>query len=780
MRKKNLFFSMLTMASMLFATSCSHEEVLNEPTSSDFVDATFTISTPEGIETRPATRSIGDGTTVNYVACAVYDSNDNEMPALRQYVGISDKKATYSVRLVKGQKYRVAFFAYKGDTNGSSAYYNMRDMKDIQISNANSNIEERDAFTNYVDVAANETMQAIQKDVTLKRPFAQLNLGSVQGDIEAAEKAGVVVTQSKIKVSNVYTAFNAFSNEVVGNPSEVTFNLYDIPTEDLLVDADGDGNNETYEYLALNYLLVGSVNSPKALTDVTFVWQTNNGKTNYPATTFTNVPVQTNYRTNIIGWLLTNPAEFNITIDEQFYTPDNIIEIWDGVTQTQPASDANEWTITTAAEWAYLKAHGTGNKNIRLAANLDFGGNEIKGLSFTGTFDGQGYTMSNMTLLPGGSDYSNGLFQGDASGAVTVKNVNIENVVVECSNPDQGYAGVVFGDIQSDVTLDGVNVKNAKVCGVQSVGGLVGFVASGKTLNVTNCSVDGSAISNYAVENESGFVAGLVGRPVGTVNVTNSTVTNTTIDAYYAARRGEESIQPVVGVNTSLTAGADVVVTKKSLENAVFAGTAAELCNISTSASQPQIVFLTADIDFAGAAMTSPIQLFGDGVVFDGQGHKISNVVCKEQGGYAISLFRGDYSSGQKYIRNLVIDGITAKISASDSFAAALWSDLQSANIEIDNVHIYHADIMSTKTSGGFVGFLSEGTTSVVIKNSSINSSAVSGRNDRIGAIVGRAYGCDVSLENVTVDGVTVNGSAATTSTLVNGEHGYIGTVTVK
>ena len=38
MKKKNLFMSMLAMASMLFATSCSQDEVLNESATDDFVN----------------------------------------------------------------------------------------------------------------------------------------------------------------------------------------------------------------------------------------------------------------------------------------------------------------------------------------------------------------------------------------------------------------------------------------------------------------------------------------------------------------------------------------------------------------------------------------------------------------------------------------------------------------------------------------------------------------------------------------------------------------------
>lgn len=40
--KKNLFMSMLAIAGMLFATSCSQDELLNEPTTDDYVSAKFT------------------------------------------------------------------------------------------------------------------------------------------------------------------------------------------------------------------------------------------------------------------------------------------------------------------------------------------------------------------------------------------------------------------------------------------------------------------------------------------------------------------------------------------------------------------------------------------------------------------------------------------------------------------------------------------------------------------------------------------------------------------
>ena len=210
-------------------------------------------------------------------------------------------------------------------------------------------------------------------------------------------------------------------------------------------------------------------------------------------------------------------------------------------------------------------------------------------------------------------------------------------------------------------------------------------------------------------------------------------------------------------------------------EGIIVVSTVEELNNLNATNAY---VVLGADIDFQGAAMTKPIQLWKNST-FDGMGHKISNVKTAVQGGYATSLFRGDANPGNKVVKNLVIENLTTP--AGYSYASAIWSDLQGANIEIDNVTINNATIDADGTIGGFVGFVSGATTSVVIKNSSINNSSLKGgeADHKRGAVVGRAYGCAVTCENVVVDNVMINGEATTTSTLV-GDKGYTGTVTVK
>ena len=311
MKKRNFFLGMLTMVGMFFATSCSQDELINESTNGDFVNATFTISTADGI----GTRAVGDGTTVDKVACAVYDADGDELKDLYKVEEVVGKTATYNVRLAKGQNYRIAFFAY----NEAASAYDVTDLKNIVVNDGQlSNVEGRDAFTAYYDVVTGKSMNAINETVTLKRPFAQLNLGIDAVELEDAKKAGIEVAESKIVVSNVYKAFSAFDNAVVegAETSEMTFELNAIPTEALKVTVNGE--ERFYNYLALNYLLVGDKDTEKSLTDVEFIWKGKDGETNDPTTTFLNIPVQRNYRTNIIGKLLTSPANFTIVVDAEF------------------------------------------------------------------------------------------------------------------------------------------------------------------------------------------------------------------------------------------------------------------------------------------------------------------------------------------------------------------------------------------------------------------------------------------------------------------------------
>ena len=543
--KKNIFLSILALASMLFATSCSQDELINESTNEDFVNATFTIETADGI----GTRAVGDGTTVDKVACAVYDAyNNEELESLRQDVAITNKTATFSVRLAKGKNYRVAFFAYNEAANA----YDVTDLKSIKVNgNQLSNVEGRDAFTAYVDVTEGETMNAFTKEVTLKRPFAQLNLGIDDAELAEAANAGLIVAKSKIVVSNVYNAFSAFDNAVAENAVEgsMTFELNTIPTEKLKVTVNGE--EKLYNYLALNYLLVGDNGTEKTLTDVEFTWESNNGDSNAESVTeFINIPVQRNYRTNIVGKLLTSPTIFNIIIDEEFEGEKNDVRIFNAfdLQAALNAAPANATTVIT------LGADIVGNvTDVQIA-----GGNVI--------IDGCGYKYNGTIKV-----HSNSNYYTDA--ALTIKNLDFEtstasiNCIEALENGSERYScNITVENCTFTATGDAVNTS----VGVQ--------VKATRGVTVKNCTATNMHSLIQAQSCDTGDVK-VIDCTVNGKNgvafkqVKSATVEGTTITAAAYGIRFDGNIDSygIVVKNNNVTAAQPFIVRKMTGQNNTIA-----------------------------------------------------------------------------------------------------------------------------------------------------------------------------------------------------------------
>ena len=347
--------------------------------------------------------------------------------------------------------------------------------------------------------------------------------------------------------------------------------------------------------------------------------------------------------------------------------------------------------------------------------------------------------------------------------ALEGKNYTLKNVTI---NETHDYYAIWIPAKGQNVTIDGLTV-NSDGRGIKIDEQYISAPAH-VTLNVANATFN--TVNKAAIVVKS--VAG------ATVNLENVDITNVAADNVFPvwvdSNNAAYADKVVVNGGLGIVEGGNTVLGSET-EALVLVSTVDELNNLKATNAY---VILTADIDFQGAAMAKPIEIWKNST-FDGNGHKISNVTTAVQGGYATSLFRGDANSGNKVVKNLVIENLTTP--AGYSYASAIWSDLQGANIEIDNVTINNATIDAKGTIGGFVGFVSAGSKSVVIKNSSINNSTLNGgeAEHKRGAVVGRAYGCTVTCDNVVVNNVNINGAAATTSTLV-GDKGYTGTVTVE
>lgn len=743
--KKNLFMSMLAIAGMLFATSCSQDELLNEPTTGDYVSAKFTIGTSDGIATRA---TIGNGTKADKVACAVYDEKGTELRDLYAIRDVVDMKATYEIRLAKGQKYRVAFFAY----NSTADAYDVTYLTDIKVKDSqNSNIENRDAFTAYVDVDA--TVNTINEDVTLYRPFAQLNLGVDNTEWTDAVKAGVTVAKSKIVVTNVYNQFSAYDNAVVATaePVTMTFAMNTIPTEELEVDVDRDGtiaNTEKFKYLALNYLLVGDAGTEKSLTDVEFVWENSDAsKTNNPTTHFKNIPVQRNYRTNIIGKLLTNPATFNIVIDADFIdSPENdyIVSVWDGESATTPVADADGvYRISSAEELVGMmndsKSPNCNNyQNVVLECDIDLGGNTISGFGdvsgfFDGIFDGQGHSISNFKIDATNRTYYAGLFNqvSQYSGTNTViKNLIVKNATVAGTS----QVGVIVGGMNGNTIVENCKVYNSTVKAVKKVGSVVGYTAGGtvKDNYAENCVIEYSekeASEILGYENTGSTVSGNTFNNITFVVSATALATELTPDANGVITLTRD--YTVTGDWTSLALSGTVTIegnnhTIKGINQPLVAGTGGINITVNDlTISESVIGIATVEHGLGTAAFISYIDHSG----------KASFTNCH--------LFESKVTGNER--------------------AAALLAFSEASEVSIKNCSVVKCELTSVGGAAGLVAYTHSTTT---VENSKVENTIVEATEDRTsktalaGAVIG-TVNANTTFTNVTVSGNTVKNNGA-------------------
>ena len=330
---KKLFLGMFAAVGMLLATSCMNDE-LDLVQSGDEAQVTFSLGLEGGI----STRAISDGTKADKLVYAVYKLNANGEPELQNVVGTTNGQFVktdfksgdnVSITLAKGQTYQVAFWAQDEDCKA----YDTDDLTAVEVkyknedgTDAANNDELRDAFFKTVEfeVAGDKSI-----DVVMKRPFAQINVGVDAEDWDAAVASGIEIKKSAVVVKNAANTINLLTGAISGE-QDVTYTINAIPAEDLMVDADGDGTKEAYHWLSMSYILVNDTHDVDEDTDGTIGdYRTNLESLEYTFTPasgnaiefaegLNNVPVQRNWRTNILGKILTGDIQFNITIDPAY------------------------------------------------------------------------------------------------------------------------------------------------------------------------------------------------------------------------------------------------------------------------------------------------------------------------------------------------------------------------------------------------------------------------------------------------------------------------------
>lgn len=304
----------------LTTAACQKENFGDATPAGQEVDVTLDLLAPQ-----IGTKSYGDGTTAKTVYVHVYQQDAKggltyiqpaaEGASLKtpsQSLTLNGLNATYSTRLVTGQTYTFVFWAQAD--NAPYTYDAGKKTITVDYANAAGNDESRDAFYNVLPNVKIEG--AYTASVQLSRPFAQLNFGVTSEDYAAAKAAGLTVTDATVTLTHAATSLNLLDGKTTGDET-VTFAKAALPADPNAVLTAG---GKDYKYVAMDYVLVGK--SAKTLSDVTLTLTATGAQSATPEFTYSNVPLQANYRTNIVGNLFTSPAEVNITVDPAFDAPD--------------------------------------------------------------------------------------------------------------------------------------------------------------------------------------------------------------------------------------------------------------------------------------------------------------------------------------------------------------------------------------------------------------------------------------------------------------------------
>lgn len=238
---------------------------------------------------------------------------------------------------------------------------------------------------------------------------------------------------------------------------------------------------------------------------------------------------------------------------------------------------------------------------VALGADIDMAGTEwTEGIgdghewSFDGNFDGKNHTIKNLTIKPYAdtNKYLCGGLFGYTCGAVTIKNVILENVTVDCGSAEGHNVGALVGFANNNggmANISGITVKGAiaiNAPNVYGVGAIVGY--SYRDMGtIDNCKVigtNGSYIKGYS------FVGGITGYSYSNATITNCSVENVTISGTSYSVGGIAGI--VLAGNTISNCSVDATINGQANVGAIVGALSTDtvtLDNCMATGSLPEV-----------------------------------------------------------------------------------------------------------------------------------------------------------------------------------------------
>ena len=263
---------LIILSAIVLLAGCQKDTPVDAP---ELTTMTYSVKAPVQFFTKA-----GDGSKINIIWCGVYHKNDKDnyvyMPDMSAFVEvIPGQDIKVPLILIRDQYYKLVFVAQHRNEDNTKAYtytYNIDYATgDMALNVPATDGECLDAFVK-VD-AVGPIVGNENRDITLDRPFAQINLGT---------SAAVLPTTFGLTLTGVPASYNLFTGECSQTTVEHTFPGL-TPTKSLLHVAGTD-----YKHMTTLYIFGGNKIG---------------GKVTYGSTekTFSDISTAPNHKTNIVG-----------------------------------------------------------------------------------------------------------------------------------------------------------------------------------------------------------------------------------------------------------------------------------------------------------------------------------------------------------------------------------------------------------------------------------------------------------------------------------------------
>ena len=820
---KKLF---MLLALVLGVVSCQ-----NEPEGFDVVvggeqEVMLNVSLPEATRGTSAQGfdftnfAANDNLDLRFILEIRYQNGD-ETKVVREVKTSETTSATFPVRLAPKRVYTFTVWAdlVKQGPEGYEAadlFYDTTSLQDITLKTVEDEdirdiVELRDAYT-HTDTF-NFTEDRERLNMTLVRPFAKVRV--VATDLDKVTKFGIIPDNAAVEyTSDVHNSFNAVTgnvNDGKGNPSFT----YNISANDYGEVSDENEVNDRLTVFA-DYIFV-----PNNGGTISFNLNINQGTDLIKANPFsTQIPVEKNKVTSIVGDVLTEGGNVSITINGTLEEKETIKYV--------DTAESLQKTINNIAEGE--------SGNIKLGGDINL--NDLLGAGILSTraaeptygllipagkrvvLDLQGYTISqvkeckasysmiqnngNLTIIDSSKAKSGKISFKDTSagdptfgwGSYTISNYGgtlvVENGTIEHLGEQDAHMICAIWQYNGSTTINGGVISTPYYRSARLWSGdmtINGGVFEGQlwlqasdnnaalTINGGTFAPRGGDSSSVYVTNSGKRVQFAVtggdfktkigmSEPFGCITggtfttVAKENTNEALLANGYAFVEGENGKYTVENVGHYTDAEGNYYITNAK----GLAWLAAEVNKYSNYERpfEDKTLYLTNDIDLDGIEWT-PIGDYRFSAnrfcgTFDGQNHTISNfkITKKTDKNDSNKSSYGFFGNLEGTVKNLTI--ANAKVS-SYAYTAALVGRFNNGLIE--NCHVVGCTVSNSYWQGGIlIGQTNaEGEVAAIVRGCSVSNSSIISKS-AIGAISGpvtaAGKGGNVIFENCSVEGCTI------------------------